>query len=340
MTVSSNDSPIVVHVRVTAELGGQRLDHVLTAQIADHTRSQIQRLIKQGMAHVGGMVGHASTVVREGDLLTLEIPPPEPATPQPEALPITIVYDDADVVVVDKPAGMVVHPAAGHSHGTLVNALLHHVKDLSGVGGERRPGIVHRLDRGTSGLIVVAKNDRSHAALARQFQDRRVDKRYIALVWGVVQAGRRIDLPVGRDPVQRKKISTRSRRARGAVTRVTSAEHLQGVSLVGVSIATGRTHQIRVHLSAIGHPVVGDAVYGGRHRHPPPHLRAVLRLERPFLHAAHLAFRHPADGRVVAFDAELPAGLQSVLDQLRATRTAREARPATRDRRVQSTGDP
>ena len=327
MTVSSNDNAVVVRVQVAAEFAGQRLDHVLTAQVAGHTRSQIQRLIRLGMAHIGGKVGHASTVVREGDLITLRIPPPEPATPQPEALPITIVYDDADLVVVDKPAGMVVHPAAGHSQGTLVNALLHHVKDLSGVGGERRPGIVHRLDRGTSGLMVVAKHDRSHAALARQFQDRRVDKRYVALVWGGVQAGRRIDLPLGRDPVERKKISTRSRRAREAVTQVTSAEHLQGVSLIGVAIATGRTHQIRVHLSAIGHPVVGDAVYGGRHRHPPAHLRAVQRLERPFLHAAHLSFRHPADGRVVSFDAELPPGLQRVLDELRATSTAREGRP-------------
>ena len=327
MTVSSNDSAVVVRVQVTAEFGGQRLDHVLAAQIADHTRSQIQRLIKRGMAHIGGKVGHASTVVREGDLITLEIPPPEPATPRPEALPVTVVYDDPDLVVVDKPAGMVVHPAAGHSQGTLVNALLHHVKDLSGVGGERRPGIVHRLDRGTSGLMVVAKHDRSHAELARQFQDRRVDKRYVALVWGVVQAGRRIDLPLGRDPVERKKISTRSRRAREAVTQVTSAEHLQGVSLIGVAIATGRTHQIRVHLSAIGHPVVGDAVYGGRNQHPPPHLRAVQRLERPFLHAAHLSFRHPADGRVVAFDAELPPGLQSVLDELRATSKTHEGGP-------------
>ena len=329
MTVSSNDNAVVVRVHVTAEFAGQRLDHVLAAQVAGHTRSQIQRLIRLGMAHIGGKGGQASTVVREGDLITLEIPPPEPATPQPEALPITIVYDDADLVVVDKPAGMVVHPAAGHSLGTLVNALLHHVKDLSGVGGERRPGIVHRLDRGTSGLMVVAKHDRSHAALARQFQDRQVDKRYLALVWGVVQAGRRIDLPLGRDPVERKKISTRSRRAREAVTQVTSAEHLQGVSLIGVAIATGRTHQIRVHLSAIGHPVVGDAVYGGRHRHPPANLRAVQLLERPFLHAAHLSFRHPADGRVVAFDAELPPSLQSVLDELRTTSTAREGRPSS-----------
>ena len=340
VTDSSNDSTDLVRLLVPAEYGGQRLDQVLAALIPDHTRSQIQRLIKQGMANVGGKSGHASTVVREGDVITLEIPPPEPATPHPEAIPLTIVYDDADVVVVDKPAGMVVHPAAGHSQGTLVNALLHHVKNLSGVGGERRPGIVHRLDRGTSGLMVVAKHDRAHAELARQFQDRRVEKRYLALVWGVVRTGRRIDLPLGRDPVERKKISTRSRRARDAVTRVTTAEHLQGVSLVGVAIATGRTHQIRVHLGAIGHPVVGDAVYGGRHRHPPPHLRAVQRLDRPFLHAAHLSFHHPVGGRRVAFDSELPPDLQGVLDELRIVYRKRKAQPGRRWRVVHSSGDP
>jgi len=326
MTVSSDDAAIVVHVHVTGEFSGQRLDHVLVAQIPDHTRSQLQRLIKRDMAHIGGKVGRASTVCRDGDLITLKIPPLEPAIPQPEALPVTIVYDDADLAIVDKPAGMVVHPAAGHSQGTLVNALLHHVKDLSGVGGERRPGIVHRLDRGTSGLMVVAKHDRSHAELARQFQDREVDKRYVALVWGDVQVGRRIDLPLGRDPVERKKISTRSRRAREAVTRVTSAEHLQGVSLIEVIIATGRTHQIRVHLNAIGHAVVGDTVYGGTHRHPPPHLCAVQRLERPFLHAAYLSFRHPSDGRVVAFNAALPTDLQNVLDELQAASKTRGAK--------------
>ena len=158
---------------------------------------------------------------------------------------------------------MVVHPAAGHSSGTLVNALLHHVDDLSGIGGELRPGIVHRLDKGTSGVMVVAKHDAAHEALARQFADREVEKEYVALVWGVVQAGRRIDLPIGRDPNDRQKMSARSRRARSAVTRITRAQHLQGVTLCQVAIATGRTHQIRVHLNAIGHPIVGDATYGG-----------------------------------------------------------------------------
>jgi 23S rRNA pseudouridine1911/1915/1917 synthase len=220
---------------------------------------------------------------------------------------------------------MVVHPAAGHSSGTLVNALLHHVTDLSGIGGEIRPGIVHRLDRGTSGVMVVAKNDRAHQELSRQFSDREVDKEYIALVWGVVQTGRRIDEPIGRDPEHRQKMSTRARRARQAVTRVTHARHFKGVSLLKVAIATGRTHQIRVHLSAIGHPIVGDPTYGGLHRRTAANLRAVQRLERPFLHAAHLAFTHPGDGRRVEFDSPLPPDLQAVIDDIEAReRTAED----------------
>src|SRR6185436_1138642 len=214
--------------------------------------------------------------------------------PKPEALPLPILYQDKDLIDVDKPAGMVVHPAAGHASGTLVNALLHHIDDLSGIGGEKRPGIVHRLDRGTSGLMVVAKHDTAHEELARQFRDREVEKEYDALVWGEVQAGRRIDSPIGRDPGNRKKMSARARRSREAVTRIVRAEHLHpSVTLARVAIHTGRTHQIRVHLSAIGHPIVGDPLYGGVHRRVAADVRAVMRLERPFLHAARLGFTHP-----------------------------------------------
>jgi len=266
----------------------------------------VQRLIKDG--HVSGVIAalRPSTVVRTGQQYDVGIPAPTAAVPEPEALPIRIVFEDRDVVVLDKPAGMVVHPGAGHSGGTLVNALLHHVKDLSGVGGELRPGIVHRLDRGTSGLMVVAKNDRTHQELARQFADREVEKEYVALVWGVVHSGRRIDAPIGRDPNDRQRMSTRARRARNAVTRVTFSRDLDGVSLLHVAIATGRTHQIRVHLSAIGHPIVGDTTYGGVRRRTAGHLRAVQRLERPFLHSARLVFTHPGDGRRVEFDSPLP----------------------------------
>lgn len=301
---------------VEPEQDGTRLDAFITGLLPELSRSQIQRLIKDGHVRGPQATVRASTAVRSGQMFAIEVPAPAPASPEAEELPLLIVYEDRDLVVLDKPAGMVVHPGAGHASGTLVNALLHHVKDLSGIGGELRPGIVHRLDRGTSGLMVVAKNDKSHQELSRQFADREIEKEYVALVWGVVQAGRRIDEPIGRDPVQRQKMSTRARRARSAVTRVTFAQHYKGVSLVKLAIATGRTHQIRVHLSAIGHPVVGDAVYGGIHRRVAHNLRAVLHLERPFLHAARLAFTHPTDGRRVEFDSPLPLDLQTVLDAI------------------------
>jgi 23S rRNA pseudouridine1911/1915/1917 synthase len=309
---------------VEPDQDGARLDHFLTALLPDQSRSHVQRLIKDG--RVTGPIAslRPSTAVRAGQAYEVDIPPPTAATPEPEAIPIRIVYEDEHLVVLDKPAGMVVHPGAGHSGGTLVNALLHHVKDLSGIGGELRPGIVHRLDRGTSGLMVVAKSDLAHQELSRQFSDREVDKEYVALVWGLVQPGRRIDAPIGRDPGDRQKMSTRARRARNAVTRVTFARHYKGVSLLKVAIATGRTHQIRVHLSAIGHPIVGDATYGGVHRRTGAHLRAVQRLERPFLHSARLAFTHPADGRRVEFDSPLPLDLQAVLDDIEAREDALE----------------
>ncbi len=301
---------------VEADQDGQRLDNFLAGLLPEQSRSQIQRLIKDGHVRGPAAMLRASTPVRTGQTYSIEIPAPAAAHAEPEPLPLRIVFEDSDVVVLDKPAGMVVHPAAGHASGTLVNALLHHVKDLSGIGGVLRPGIVHRLDRGTSGLMVVAKNDRAHEELSRQFRDREVEKEYMALVWGVVHAGRRIDAAIGRDPAHRQKMSTRARHARTAVTRVTWARHFKGVSLLKVAIATGRTHQIRVHLSAIGHPVAGDAVYGGVRRRVPADLRAIMRLERPFLHAMRLAFTHPGDGRRVEFDSPLPPDLESVIDEI------------------------
>jgi 23S rRNA pseudouridine1911/1915/1917 synthase len=312
------DEETVRTVKVEPEQDGLRLDNFLTALLPEQSRSQIQRLIKEGHVQGPGSGLRPSTAVKAGQTYAVDIPAPGDPAPRAEALPLRIVFEDPDLVVLDKPAGMVVHPAAGHDSGTLVNALLHHVRDLSGIGGERRPGIVHRLDRGTSGLMVVAKHDRAHQELSRQFRDREVDKEYVALVWGVVHAGRRIDAAIGRDPGDRKKMSTRARRARTAVTRVTFARHYKGASLLRVAIATGRTHQIRVHLSAIGHPIVGDSVYGGVHRRVPANLRAVMRLERPFLHAARLSFTHPSDGRRVDFDSPLPPDLEEVLDDVAA----------------------
>ena len=306
-----------VIVEVAADQAGDRLDRYLAAVLPGQSRSQVQRLIEQGLVTVEGRQARANLAVREGDRVTVNIPAAVATEVVAEDLPLPILYRDADVIVVDKPAGMVVHPAAGHESGTLVNALMHHVPDLSGIGGELRPGIVHRLDKGTSGVMVVAKNDAAHDALSRQFHDREVDKEYIALVWGVVQAGRRIDLPIGRDPNNRQKMSARARRSRTAVTRITKADHLHGVTLCQVAIATGRTHQIRVHLSAIGHPIVGDATYGGTRKRVAADLLPVQRLERPFLHAFRLTFTHPTDGRRMQFDAPLAPDLQALLDELR-----------------------
>jgi 23S rRNA pseudouridine1911/1915/1917 synthase len=297
---------------------GMRLDRFLVSVLPGHSRSQIQRLIREEQVRIDGRDARANQTVRIGQQISVEIPAPVDPEPQPEALPLTILYQDRDVIVIDKPAGMVVHPAAGHESGTLVNALLHHIDDLSGIGGEKRPGIVHRLDRGTSGLMVVAKHDVAHVELARQFREREIEKEYLALVWGDVRAGRRIDAPIGRDPSNRKKMSARARRSREAVTRIVRAEPLHPMlTLARVAIHTGRTHQIRVHLHAIGHPIVGDALYGGVHRRVPGDLKAVTHLERPFLHAARLAFGHPSDGRRMEFDSPLPDDLQRVLDELR-----------------------
>jgi 23S rRNA pseudouridine1911/1915/1917 synthase len=313
---------------VTDEAEGERLDRFLVSVLPQHSRSQVQRLIKDGLVTLAGKPARANAAVKAGQEVTVDIPAPVNPEPLPEALPLPILYQDADLLVVDKPAGMVVHPAAGHASGTLVNALLHHVDDLSGIGGEKRPGIVHRLDRGTSGLMVVAKNDAAHEELSRQFRDREVEKEYVALVWGEVMAGRRIDTAIGRDPANRKKMSSapaRVRRSREAVTRIVGAEHFgRTLTLAQVAIHTGRTHQIRVHLSAIGHPVVGDSLYGGVHRRVPGDLRAVTHLDRPFLHAARLAFSHPTDGRRMEFASSLPGDLQKVLDEIRARHTVAE----------------
>jgi 23S rRNA pseudouridine1911/1915/1917 synthase len=320
---------------VPAEFDGQRLDRFVVSVLADHSRSQIQKLIADGHITVGkgargkrargledrgqadrGKPAKANLVLHEGDTVTVVVPEAVASALAGEELPLEILFQDKDLAVLNKPAGMVVHPGSGHQSGTLVNALLHHLSDLSGIGGELRPGIVHRLDRGTSGLMVVAKNDTAHQELARQFHDREVEKEYIALVWGVVTAGRRIDAAIGRDPDHRQKMSARAKHAREAVTRITRAHQMPGVTLCQVAIYTGRTHQIRVHLSAIGHPIVGDALYGGVHRRVQGDIRAVQRLDRPFLHAARLVFTHPRDQRRMEFTAPMPPDLQNVLNDL------------------------
>jgi 23S rRNA pseudouridine1911/1915/1917 synthase len=305
-----------VEFTVPSDFSGQRLDRFLVSMLEGRSRSFVQKLIEDGRITIAGREARPNLSMREGDRVLVDVPEVAPSTVSSEALPLDVLYQDADLAVINKPSGLVVHPGAGHASGTLVNALLHHITDLSGIGGESRPVIVHRLDRGTSGVMVIAKNDSAHQELSRQFQDREVEKEYVALVWGVVQAGRRIDAAIGRDPVNRQKMSARAKHARSAVTRITRARHLPGITLCQVAIHTGRTHQIRVHLSAIGHPIVGDAVYGGVRRRIPGDLRALQRLERPFLHAERLVFTHPRDQRRMEFSAPLPDDLLQVLKEL------------------------
>jgi len=306
-----------IRLAVTAADEGLRLDQFLVKRLPALSRSQAQRLVRDGHVVLSDGRPKPALAVWDGLAMQVFVPPPAPARPAAENLPLAVLYEDGDLAVIDKPAGMVVHPAAGHASGTLVNALLHHVNGLSGIGGTERPGIVHRLDRGTSGVMIVAKHDRAHRALSRQFQERQVVKEYAALVWGTMRPGTTLSQPIGRDPRDRKKMSSRARRTRTAETQVLETESLGGVSLVRVRIGTGRTHQIRVHLSEAGHPVVGDALYGGSRRSVPPRLAALSRLQRPFLHAATVAFTHPTSGGPVVVHSPLAADLQAVLDALR-----------------------
>jgi 23S rRNA pseudouridine1911/1915/1917 synthase len=254
---------------------------------------------------VDGRALRASARLRPGQEVEVEIPAPLSAEPAPEAIPLDVVFEDEHLLVVDKPAGMAVHPGAGRTSGTLVNALLHHVKDLSGVGGVLRPGIVHRLDRGTSGLLVVAKSDAVHRALKTALSARRIEREYLALVEGRPPARTgTIDAPIGRDRRHRERVSTDTDAPREATTDFVVERALPRSTLLRVRLRTGRTHQIRVHLEAIGHPVVGDPVYGGREAYG---------LERQFLHAARLAFDHPASGARVDVSSGLPEDLVAAL---------------------------
>jgi len=315
-------------VTVAPERDDDRLDHLLAREWPDLSRSQIQRLIRDGAIHLsrpGTAPGSgALTPTKAGyrvvaaDVITVSIPPPESTTLVGEDLALDVIYEDKDLAVINKPAGMVVHPAVGHGHGTLVNALLHHFgKGLSKTGGGDRPGIVHRLDKGTSGVMVVARTDAAHRALGKQFHDREVTKEYVALVWGIAKAGTTLDKAIGRDPRHRMKMSTRGHHTRPASTTILSVDAMRGVSLVHVGISTGRTHQIRVHLSESGHAVVGDDTYGGVKKHPLAHLRGLLTLDRPFLHARRLSFIHPRTQKRVSFEAPLPDDLQRLLEALK-----------------------
>ncbi len=301
---------------------GRRLDTVIAARLPALSRSYAGRLIRAGHVTVNGLAKKAGYVTRCGDVVRCEIPPPKPITCKPEPIPLSILYEDSDIVILNKAPGLVVHPAAGHPSGTLVNALLFHCEDLKGIGGELRPGIVHRLDKDTSGCIVVAKNDMAHDALTNQFKTRQVQKRYLALVYGQMRtpAGV-INLPIGRHPANRKKMSTKSRRGRPTETRWEIRQAFLGTTLLDIDLKTGRTHQIRVHCAAIGHPLVGDATYGGTKKWkdiPSKTVQQVLRsVKRQMLHAWKLAFAHPRTGQPMSFESPQPEDMVSVLESLR-----------------------
>ncbi len=302
---------------------GRRLDTVIAARFPALSRSYAGRLIRSGQITINGLTKKPGYVTRRGDMIRSEILPPQPVTSKPEPIPLSILYEDADLIVVNKPPGLVVHPAPGHRSGTLVNALLYHCRDLKGIGGELRPGIVHRLDKDTSGTLVVAKNDTTHHGLSQQFKKRQVEKRYLTLVYGAIkESAGVIDLPIGRHPTHRKKMSTRSRRSRSTETRWQIQESFSGVSLLEVDLKTGRTHQVRVHCAAMGHPVVGDGVYGGKRRWkelPSQVLQDILKgVRRQMLHAWKLTFEHPRLGQRMAFESPLPKDMALILEALRA----------------------
>jgi 23S rRNA pseudouridine1911/1915/1917 synthase len=290
------------------------------------SRSRIKALIEDGRVSRGGAtITDPSYRVKPGQTFAIFIPEPAPASPLPQAAPLHIVYEDGDIIVIDKPAGMVVHPAPGNIEGTLVNALLAHCgESLSGIGGVRRPGIVHRLDKDTSGLIVAAKNDAAHESLSRQFEARTIERAYLALVWGVPAPPKgEIEGNIGRSPKNRKKMAVLRRGGKPALTRYSVVRRFgRAASLVECRLATGRTHQIRVHMAHIGHPVIGDATYGGgmtaarRHGAGRELEQHIARLGRQALHARLLGFNHPSSGDFIQFESNIPSDIKLLICEL------------------------
>ncbi|HZT41213.1 MAG TPA: RluA family pseudouridine synthase [Chthonomonadaceae bacterium] len=322
---------------IAAPQAGQRLDVFVAGTLEGATRAEAQRLIEMPAeapegVWVNGKREKASYRVREGDTVTVTRPQPQPTHVEAEAIPLPILYEDADLMVIDKPRGMVVHPAPGSERGTLVNAVLAHADDLSGIGGELRPGIVHRLDKDTGGLLVVAKSDFAHHSLQAQIQARTAERRYLALVWGQPQfQSATVDAPIGRHPIDRKKmavITDPRHTARPAQTELTVQETFEGAfTLLEARLHTGRTHQIRVHCTYIHHPIVGDPLYGGLRKVPANVFtparraaieRAIAALGGQALHAYSLSFTHPRTGERLTFTVPLPPPMQALLDLLQA----------------------
>jgi len=302
---------------------GERLDSFLVEQFPDLSRSQIKKLISMQQVLLNGAAAKASQKLKGGELIEVDIPEPEPAEALPEDISLEILYEDRDLIVVDKEPGMVVHPAAGHAHGTLVNALLYHCDDLAGIGGELRPGIVHRIDKDTSGVLVATKNDQSHQHLAAQFKAHSVKRRYLALICGQPQTDSgTIDQQIGRHQQQRKKMSSNTRHGKRAVThwQVLQRYPQDGLTLVECRLETGRTHQIRVHLAELNLPLAGDPLYGGLSRLKnlsDKKLRSLLQqLPGQALHAKVLGFEHPSSGEYMEFSSELPDAFAAVLAYL------------------------
>jgi 23S rRNA pseudouridine1911/1915/1917 synthase len=304
---------------------GQRLDRFLADAIGTLSRSRVKALIEQGFARGDGRVLHEpAEPIRPGAIYTLDLPPPAPSTPQPQAIPFTIVYEDTDLIVLDKPAGLVVHPAPGNQDGTLVNALLAHCgEQLTGIGGERRPGIVHRLDKHTSGIMVVAKTQFANTALTAAFAARDLHRTYLALVWGLPNPLEgNIEGAIGRDRRDRKRMAVVARNGKAALTRYRTLRTWQmAAAFLECRLATGRTHQIRVHLATRGNPVVGDPLYIRRvpavaRTLPDPVRRRLLDFPRQALHAARLGFAHPRTGRLLDFESDPPPDMAALIETL------------------------
>lgn len=288
---------------------GERFDRFLASKLDQLSRSRIQALIEEGLVTVAGKPVKASARLVGGEQIVVVVPDPVAAEPKAEALPLTVLYQDRDLLVIDKAAGMVVHPGAGHQQGTLVNALLHHVRDLEGVGGELRPGIVHRLDKDTSGVMVIAKHERALAALQKAFAERSVEKIYLAFIAGEPPDAGTFRTLHGRHPIHRQRFTGKVKRGKPAVTHYRVLERLRGAALVEVRLETGRTHQIRVHFSEAGFPLLGDPIYGSRRSQR-------LGAPRLALHAHRLAFAHPIKKRRVEVEAPLPPDLKKLREAL------------------------
>jgi 23S rRNA pseudouridine1911/1915/1917 synthase len=315
-------------IQVTEKDRGKRIDQFLSESNPRLSRSQAKHLIERGIILLDRKPVKPSTRLRAGNLISGAFPQPVPLSLKSEPIPLAVLYEDSSIIVVDKPAGMVVHPAPGNPSGTLVNALLHHCRDLSGINGAPRPGIVHRLDKDTSGVMVVAKSDEAYHQLARQFKNRTVQKIYLAIVHGnIKQDEGLIDSAIGRHPDQRKKMSTHPKKGRVSLTRWKVLERLGLFTFLEVHPQTGRTHQIRVHLSSVGHPILGDPLYGRKGRpgfiHDPVLKESVKRMDRQALHAHRIGFTHPKTGEKVQFVAPIPGDMAEVLSLLRSER-ARE----------------